>query len=41
LTLTNQSPTDRQQLMDIASTMVKADPKRAASVLNTWVAADE
>lgn len=40
LTLTNQSPTGSQQLMDIASTMVKEDPKRAASVLNTWVAAD-
>ena len=40
LTLTNQSPTDSQQLKDIASTMVKEDPKRAASVLNTWVAAD-
>jgi flagellar M-ring protein FliF len=41
LTLTNQSPTDSRQLMDVASTMVKEDPKRAASVLNTWVAADE
>ena len=40
LTLTNQSPADSQQLKDIASTMVKEDPKRAASVLNTWVAAD-
>ena len=40
LTLTNQSPTDSQQLKDIASTMVKEDPKRAASVLNTWVSAD-
>ena len=41
LTLTNQSPADRQQLMDVASSMVKENPKRAASVLNTWVAADE
>ncbi len=40
LTLTNQSPTDAQQIKDVASTMVKEDPKRAASVLNTWVAAD-
>jgi flagellar M-ring protein FliF len=40
LTLTNQSPTDSRQIKDIASTMVKEDPKRAASVLNTWVAAD-
>ncbi len=40
LTLTNQSPADSQQLKTIASTMVKEDPKRAASVLNTWVAAD-
>ena len=40
LTLTNQSPADSQQLKDIASTMVKEDPKRAASVLNTWVSAD-
>ena len=41
LTLTNQSPANSQQLMNIASTMVKEDPKRAASVLNTWVTADE
>ena len=41
LTLTNQSPTNNQQLMSIASTMVKEDPRRAASVLNTWVTADE
>jgi len=40
LTLTNQSPTDSQQIKDIATTMVKQDPKRAASVLNTWVAND-
>ena len=40
LTLTNQNPTDSQQLKDMASTMVKQDPKRAASVLNTWVTAD-
>ena len=40
LTLTNQSPANSQQLKDIASTMVKEDPKRAASVLNTWVTAD-
>ncbi len=40
LTLTNQSPTDSQQIKDVASTMVKEDPKRAASVLNSWVAAD-
>ncbi len=41
LTLTNQSPTNSQQTKDIANTMVKEDPKRAAAVLNTWVAADE
>ncbi len=40
LTLTNQSLPDSQQIKDIANTMVKEDPKRAASVLNTWVAAD-
>ncbi len=40
LTLTNQSPTDAQQIKDVAGTMVKEDPKRAASVLNSWVAAD-
>jgi len=40
LTLTNQSPTDAQQIKDAASTMVKEDPKRAASVLNSWVATD-
>ena len=40
LTLTNQSPADSQQIKDIANTMVKQDPKRAASVLNTWVAND-
>lgn len=40
LTLTNQSPTNGQQLKDVATTMVKEDPKRAAQVLNSWVAAD-
>jgi len=39
-TLSNQSPASGQQLMDMASTMAKEDPKRVAQVLNTWVAKD-
>lgn len=41
LTLGNQSPMSGQQLMDMASTMAKEDPKRVAQVLNTWVAKEE
>ncbi len=41
LTLSNQQPPNGQQLMDVASTMVKEDPKRVAQVLNSWVAKDE
>ena len=41
LTLGNQSPASGQQLMEMASTMAKEDPKRVAQVLNTWVAKDE
>lgn len=40
LTLSNQSPASGQQLLDMASTMAKEDPKRVAQVLNTWVAKD-
>lgn len=41
LTLSNQQPPNGQQLMDVASTMVKEDPKRVAQVLNSWVEKDE
>jgi flagellar M-ring protein FliF len=41
LTLSNQSPASGQQLMEMASTMAKEDPKRVAQVLNTWVAKEE
>jgi len=40
LTLSNQQPPNGQQLMDVASTMVKEDPKRVAKVLNSWVESD-
>ena len=40
LTLSNQQPPNGQQLMDVANTMVKEDPKRVAQVLNTWVEQD-
>ncbi|MBL4711610.1 MAG: flagellar M-ring protein FliF [Gammaproteobacteria bacterium] len=40
LTLTNKNPSNSQQLMDMASTMVKEDPKRVAQVMSTWVEAD-
>jgi len=40
LTLGNQSAASGQQLMEMASTMAKEDPKRVAQVLNTWVARD-
>ena len=40
LTLSNQQPPNGQQLMDVASSMVKEDPKRVAQVLNTWVEQD-
>lgn len=36
----NRGPADRQQLMEMASTMAKDDPKRVAQVLNGWVASD-
>ena len=41
LTLSNQQPPTGQQLMDVASSMVKEDPKRVAQVLNTWIDKDE
>lgn len=41
LTLSNQQPPNGQQLMDVASTMVKEDPKRVAQVLNSWVEKDD
>ncbi len=46
LTLSNQSAgrsqqAGGQQLMDMASTLVNEDPKRAAQVLNSWVTSDE
>ncbi len=41
LTLSNQRPPTGQQLMDVASSMVKEDPKRVAQVLNTWIEKDE
>ena len=41
LTLGGPTPMSGQQLMDMASTMAKEDPKRVAQVLNTWVARDE
>lgn len=40
LTLSNKQPSNGQQLMDVASSMVKEDPKRVAKVLNTWVEQD-
>lgn len=46
LTLTSQNAVGTpqlagQQLLDVASSMVKEDPKRAAQVLNSWVEKDE
>ena len=41
LILSNQQPANGQQLRDVASTMVKEDPKRVAQVLNSWVEKDE
>ncbi len=41
LTLGNKRPASAQQLMEVANSMVKADPKRVAKVLNTWIAKDE
>ena len=41
LILSNEQPANSQQLMDVASTMVKEDPKRVAQVLNSWVEKDE
>ena len=41
LTLSNQQPPTGQQLMDVANSMVKEDPKRVAKVLNTWIDNDE
>lgn len=41
LTLSNQKPGNGQQLMEVASSMVKEDPKRVAQVLNSWVEKDE
>ena len=40
LTLSNQQPANGKQLLDVASSMVKADPKRVAQVLNSWVEND-
>lgn len=41
ITLSNQQPPNGQQLLDVASTMVKEDPKRVAKVLNSWVEKDD
>jgi flagellar M-ring protein FliF len=41
LTLSNQARPSGQQLLEMASTMAKDDPKRVAQVLNTWVAKEE
>ncbi|MGB5601161.1 MAG: flagellar M-ring protein FliF C-terminal domain-containing protein, partial [Gammaproteobacteria bacterium] len=41
LTLSNQSQASGKQLLEMASTMAKEDPKRVAQVLNTWVAKEE
>ncbi len=41
LTLSNQAQPSGQQLLEMASTMAKDDPKRVAQVLNTWVAKEE
>jgi flagellar M-ring protein FliF len=41
LTLSGQSSASGQQLLEMASTMAKEDPKRVAKVLNTWVAKEE
>jgi flagellar M-ring protein FliF len=41
LTLSNQRPANGQHLMNMASSMVKEDPKRVAQVLNSWVEKDE
>lgn len=41
LTLSNQKPATAQQLMEVTNSMVKADPKRVAKVLNTWIEKDE
>lgn len=40
MTLPNQGANNQQQLLDLASTVAKEDPKRVAQVLNTWVAND-
>jgi len=37
----SQGTANSQQMIDAASSMVKEDPKRAAQVLNSWVAEDE
>ncbi len=41
LSLGHQQQMSGQQLMDMASTMAKEDPRRVAQVLNTWVAKEE
>ncbi|MGB5276378.1 MAG: flagellar basal-body MS-ring/collar protein FliF [Gammaproteobacteria bacterium] len=41
LTLSNQSQASGKQLLEMASTMAKEDPKRVAQVLNTWVSKEE
>ena len=41
LALSGQSPATSQQLMQMASTVAKEDPKRVAQVLNTWVAKEQ
>jgi flagellar M-ring protein FliF len=41
LTLSNQARPSGQQLLEMASTMAKDDPKRVAQVLNTWVAKEQ
>ena len=41
LTLSNQQPANSEKLMNLASTMVKEDPRRVAQVLNSWVEKDE
>lgn len=40
LTLSHRQPATGQQLLDVANTMVKDDPKRVAQVLNSWVEKD-
>ena len=38
--LTNQPQANEQQLLEMATSMAKEDPKRVAQVLNNWVASD-